>query len=228
MIEPSSLTTEDRHHLACVVAGSAELSRILDDLVVATRSKPAPARLEPVSVLAAARSVAEFTSLLGYSFGIECQEAEVVADGDQLRHVIRNLVVNACRHGASPVMLRGRCAEGDYVFQVVDCGEGIPGGLDSVRPQGPLAGAQGIRVARLLLESMNTTLAYRRLAGETHLIFTLPLVAPATNPVGGESPNRQKGKRDAHPASPAERRPEDVSARRHHHHPQLRPPACRV
>ncbi|WP_052667191.1 sensor histidine kinase [Nitriliruptor alkaliphilus] len=52
------------------------------------------------------------------------------ADPSQLEQIVENLLVNADRYGAPPVVVRAEPADGHVRIGVIDHGEGIAGGLD--------------------------------------------------------------------------------------------------
>jgi K+-sensing histidine kinase KdpD len=81
---------------------------------------------EDISLSDTVRTAIASTRELGFSTAMEFEEARVVADPEHLRHVIRNLVINAHRHGRTPVAVRSRVHGNRCQIGVVDQGPGVP------------------------------------------------------------------------------------------------------
>lgn len=181
-------TDEDTEAVTTVIAQSVELSCLVDDLTTTARIDAGLLSVEAGAVaigdeIAAATG---FVDLLGSRVQVDCQDAEVLADPELLRHVVRNLLFNAHRHGHPPISVRGRPTEDRYVLQVVDEGSGITDGAESAMfgrfvhggddDQGRRALGLGLAVAKELTGLMDGEIAYRRFQDETHFIVDLPLV----------------------------------------------------
>jgi PAS domain S-box-containing protein len=126
------LTTEERDELAeGLHRNAAQLRRLLDDLLTASRAQARTLDLRPVSLVVDE----QLASLVG-AIGNTHPNAEVVldvppgltahADPGRFGQMVDNLVLNALRHGHPPVTIRGR-PEGDQVVVTVsDTGPGVP------------------------------------------------------------------------------------------------------
>lgn len=181
-------TDEDTEAVTTVIAQSVELSCLVDDLTTTARLDANLLSIEPrpVAVGDAIATATAFVDLLGTSVDVDCREADVLVDPDVFRHVVRNLLFNAHRHGRPPITVRGQPTEDRYVLQVVDEGPGIPAGVESAMfgrfvhgdddDPGHRAVGLGLAVAQELTELMGGEIAYRRFQGETHFILDLPLV----------------------------------------------------
>lgn len=185
MLEPGTEAAEEP--VRQVIAQSAELSRLIDDLVTTARIDAELLTTEPetVSVKEEAEIVAEFVRLLGAEVSVELSDAQVEVDRDHFRHILRNLLVNGYRHGSHRVSVRGQACGDEYVCQVVDQGAGIPEEMEKQLftrfvhqgDVGRLPGSMGLGLAVVgeLAERMKCAISYRRIKGETHFVITLPI-----------------------------------------------------
>ena len=83
--------------------------------------------LRPVDVGALVRLVALEWQLAGKPVSVDAPEhCEVRADPEALRRILGNLIDNAHKHGAEPVVVEVETRNGDAVVSVVDHGPGIP------------------------------------------------------------------------------------------------------
>jgi len=124
-----------REELAAAVTSAAEeterLARLADDLLVLARADAGrlPVRREAVRVgdvldRVAARAGDARVAVEG--------DTGLVVDADPLRleQALGNLLDNALRHGAAPVVLRAAAEGDDVVLHVLDAGPGLPAELD--------------------------------------------------------------------------------------------------
>lgn len=195
LLDATDLASSEADAVQAIVAQSAEMSRLVDDLVTASRLDAGLVVIndEAVSVFEAAQEAAKFLRLMGGEVSIECRDDHVRADAEMLRHMIRNLLVNAHRHGLPGVSIRGQASGDRYVLQVVDRGPGISSEMqsrlftrffhpgDGHRVAGSLG--LGLAVVNELAAMMGCSVSYARLNGETHFIVMLPLAKPRTTEV---------------------------------------------
>lgn len=184
-LEPDNESNEEA--VRQVVAQSAEMSRLIDDLVTTARLDAELLTVEPqaVSVKEEAEVVAEFVRLLGAEVSVELSDAQVEVDRDHFRHILRNLLVNGYRHGSSKVSVRGQACGDEYICQVVDQGGGIPEEMETQLfsrfvhqgEDGRLPGSMGLGLAVVgeLAKQMKCVISYRRIKGETHFVIALPI-----------------------------------------------------
>lgn len=186
-IDMDGLDREMTTAVRSMVSRSAELSGIVDDLIVAARADAGllSADAAPASVMEQVESVVDYIRLMGGDASIECQDATVLIDAEKFRHVLRNLLVNAHRHGLAPIAIRGQSTGDRYICQVVDSGPGVAPELaddlfrrfvhtgGSGREAGSLG--LGLAVAKELATEMSTEISYRHINGETHFVLIIPL-----------------------------------------------------
>lgn len=201
LVDARLLGDDNAEAIHAVVSQSVELSRVVDDLVVRARLDGASLALDPrpVPVLDGVRTAVDLVEVMGADVAVECQEGEVVVDPDAFRHVLRNLLVNAHRHGLPPLTVRGRQFGDLYICQVVDGGSGVSPEAErnmfkSTRAENddsrPGAVGLGLAVAHDLATRMGCALSYRHIRGETHFVLTIPL-SPSSNQEAAPSPPRR-------------------------------------
>jgi PAS domain S-box-containing protein len=126
------LTPEERTELADGVNRSAaQLRRLLDDLLTASRARTRTLDLRPARLVVDEQLVGLVAALRNAQPG-----AEVVldappgliayADPGRFGQMVDNLLLNAVRHGHPPVMVGARGDGGQVVVTVSDAGPGVP------------------------------------------------------------------------------------------------------
>ena len=181
------IDSEQKEAANMIISESAELSRMVDDLVTAAQMDAGALSLviQPVSMLTAVEKVCDFMNLLGAEIGIDLQDLDVMVDPERFSQVLRNLVTNAHRHGKPTVTIRGNVAKGRYVCHVVDQGPGVAIGDRSRlfnRFSSSVFGSQftgsvglGLAVVAELTVQMGCEISYRRIRGETQFVLSIPL-----------------------------------------------------
>lgn len=170
VLESNELTPENRELLEIVADQANEMARIIEDLLVASRSHEHQLTVELAAVDACAevRNVASGRDVTVKADGT----AMVKADPGRLRQIVRNLVTNAARYGEPPIEI-AVIPEGRRVkIEVSDHGPPIPSGsqerifepfqsaLDEPdRPAGSVG--LGLAVSRMLARRMGGDLTYR-------------------------------------------------------------------
>ncbi|MEX1208543.1 MAG: HAMP domain-containing sensor histidine kinase [Acidimicrobiia bacterium] len=114
----------------------------------------------------------------------------VLADAARVRQVVRNLVGNAIRYGAPPIVMRAESHEGSVRIVVADQGVEIPdrtvarmfdaffsGGESSARQPGSIG--LGLAVSQRLARLMGGELSYARVGDETQFVLELPSASVA-------------------------------------------------
>jgi signal transduction histidine kinase len=187
-------TAEIRELIGLIAEQSREIADIVEDLLVFTRTEhfsfvvhTEPTRVDDLvksavaSVPAAARS------------GLSMRRIEsVLASCDPLRtrQIIRNLVVNAHRHGGERIFIEARSMpEGDVVITVADSGGRIPDEIQATMfepyasnnsSDGAMASlGLGLTVSRQLARKMGGDLFYRW-DGESRFELHLPKAIAGT------------------------------------------------
>jgi PAS domain S-box-containing protein len=118
-------------------SSAARLRRLLAELLTASRLEAGAVELDlhPVAVadVLQAATAAARRSHPGAQIDVDVDPGlSVRADRDRLAQAVDNLVGNALRHGAPPVVLSAAAVDGDVVLRVSDHGAGVP---DAVRPR---------------------------------------------------------------------------------------------
>ncbi len=169
---------------------SNELSRMVEDLLATMRLGDGLMSTRPTVISAekAVENVLEGFGDEGRAVQVEMDDGHVSADPLQLKHVMRNLISNAIRHGDGRRMVVGMEVEGAYRISVVDHGDGIAEGIDpdaSFAHGGhtPLITGSigiGLSVAYNLAALMGTEMHYAREGDMTVFWFDLPIAQPKT------------------------------------------------
>ncbi len=171
--------------LRLVYAEAADLSRMVDDLVVAARLKTGEVRFrkEDVDVVTEVWDVVEAAAEPG-QVRVEVAPGVVRGDKHRFRQIIRNLLANAIRYGGPDIMIEGGAVGWSYRVVVSDDGPGLqtdePGKLfdrfsgseDTSLERGGLG--LGLSVVKSLTEGMGGTVRYERIDGRTNFAVDLP------------------------------------------------------
>lgn len=186
MVEEPAVASEEIAQL--IASESADLSRMVDDLLTAAKSDNEGLVFRQ-EVVDAAAEVKKVLKPLAYIAAIPTLLADgrISADRLRFRQVMRNLLSNAIKYGAAPLAVRGRVDGESYVIEVIDSGPGVPPEIRSRiferyvhQGQAPLLTGSvglGLSIARLLAEKMGGSLTYRRTKDFTVFELRLPLVA---------------------------------------------------
>ncbi|MGH8958653.1 MAG: sensor histidine kinase [Acidimicrobiia bacterium] len=172
---------------------SAELSRMVEDLLVAARLEAEALTIQPgaTDIRHEIDVVVAPWIRAGRTIQMDVPDALVWADPLRLRQVIRNLLSNALKHGGEQVGIWARIEREQLVCSVVDNGLGVSNDIagklferfvhDGRRAL--LAGSVGLglNIARSLMLEMEGDLVYERIRGTTWFTFRLPL-APMVTP----------------------------------------------
>ena len=184
----------NRVNAQIILSESADLSRMVDDLLISVRAEELGVMSKSDTLSAAsetARVLRPFAQE-GTNLAQSIEDAPIWVDGLQFRQIVRNLVANARRHGGSRIAVIGRAAGDNYQLTVVDDGPGVP---DSLRPRmferfvhrgsEPLVAGSlglGLSIARSLAELMGGDLSYERSDGLTRFVLTVPLSTEPLKP----------------------------------------------
>ncbi len=167
---------------------SAELSRMVEDLLMAARLEAGELTIERCSVDIGDEIAAVLAPFIrgGWPVEMRATPGEAWVDALRLRQVLRNLVSNAVKHGGPNIGVFGRTAGGTYLVSVVDDGAGVsPEIADRLFDrfvhdgrEALLAGSVGLglNIARSLTEAMGGTLVYERIGSSTVFTVSLPMV----------------------------------------------------
>ena len=173
--------------MAHLVGQAAEMTHHLDNLLVSSRALTRSVLIadEDVDLLHEANRAVEALAP-GSAVTIEGDPCVARADAVRVRHILRNLLVNAQQHGGQRVTLRVSRDGPIARASVIDDGAGIArehegAVFESIRarPRGsgsPEAAGLGLYVARLLARMMGGDVVFRRDAGLTIFDVELPAV----------------------------------------------------
>lgn len=166
---------------------SAELARMVEDLLVAAHDADAPLAMDSSSVAIAEELDAVIAPFQrrGHTIGGTYGSGTVTGDQLRIRQILRNLVSNAIQHGGPTIRVYGAVAGSYYVVSVEDDGPGVPENLAPRlfsrfvhKGDAPLTTGSvglGLAVAHLLAEAMNGMLEYDRVTDRTSFVLSLPL-----------------------------------------------------
>lgn len=192
LLQQSELQAADREVVGMIVEQSAELSRMVDDLLTAARADADALTIQTREVSIQDQVIEEvhFLKLMQTEAEVACQEAQVLVDPERFRQILRNLLVNAHKHGGAKIKVRGVVKEDGYVLTVIDNGLGVPAHVEQrlfsrfvhTGNSPVLTGSVGLGLAivRELCRLMDCQVSYRRVRGETWFSLTLPL-APSNS-----------------------------------------------
>lgn len=174
LVSDSGLTSDPLfvHEAGTTILGEANRLRgMVDDILVTARGQADDlayehARFRLVTEVDAA--VDPFRTI-GAKIEFDCDETEILGDRHRLRHVLRNLIDNALRHGLAPVHITGRLRPDGYDLTVIDHGTGPP--LDDLFRTFAHSGEDalvtgslglGLGVCRALCDGMGIELSHER------------------------------------------------------------------
>lgn len=182
-----------RELVGFIVTESAELSRMIDDLVAAGRidADAISYELEPVPVLDEIREVVRPFRRRGISVEVDDISIVVLADRMRLSQILRNLVSNAAKHGGSEIAVTAYTRDDTAVIEVIDDGAGVAEDVKGrlfdryVHKDGSavVTGSVGLglAIARSFAQGMGGSLGYERVEELTIFELRLPL-APSEKP----------------------------------------------
>jgi two-component system OmpR family sensor kinase len=166
---------------------SAELGRMVEDLLVSARSEAGTLALamRPVDIATELEAVLVPLRRSSHRFESDLDEAPVWADPLRVRQILRNLLSNAVRHGGTTITVSGHTDNGRVTIVVADDGDGVPQELvprlftrfvhegSEALTEGSVG--LGLAVVKSLTDAMDGTVAHERSGGWTKFVFSLPL-----------------------------------------------------
>ena len=186
-----SMTAAERSEVLASIARQAQdVSDIVEDLLIATRSESGELAVtrEPVDVAEEIATVLKNGGSHTEGVEVEIVAASTVISGDpgRVRQIVRNLLTNAERYGGSDVRIDIRERSTEIVVTVSDDGGGVQterldtlftsaGGVSAATVSG--SAGLGLSICRNLAELMGGTLDYERRDGRTRFILSLPSLA---------------------------------------------------
>ncbi len=179
------LSEAERVEMMHLVAGqAADMSHIVDDLLVAARAEIGTVGMDFGVVDLQAEIESSVDGLALPDVTLPEAAPSVIADPSRVRQILRNLLVNAGRYGGPQVEIRAGTTGDRAWLEVRDDGDGVPAEqvthiFDpySTAHAGGVTGSVGLglSVARQLTELMDGSLTYHRDADESVFRLELPL-----------------------------------------------------
>ncbi|GMQ86599.1 MAG: hypothetical protein BMS9Abin07_2185 [Acidimicrobiia bacterium] len=175
---------EKQELIAIIADQSLDVSRIVDDLLVAATTDTGGLEFisQPVDLAGEAASVLQS---IGHAIPIEADGTiePVLADPTRVRQIVRNLLTNAIRYGGPSIRVVVSESGDHTALEVRDNGSPLPHQLRATifepyfraRPQAGVTGSVGLglTVSRQLAQHMGGELTYDHDGSET--VFTLAL-----------------------------------------------------
>lgn len=187
LAEGGDIGTEASAEMARVVADqAAELTRMVDDLLVASRFDSIGVAVDRTTVeldAVIASAVAPFERA-GEKVSWQPTSTSLVTDGARLRHILVNLISNAVKHGGAKIGIAVRAGDGPVHIAVWDNGDGVPLEMEERmferfvhRDEAPLLAGSvglGLAVAGRLAVALGGAITYTRDHERTHFVVSLP------------------------------------------------------
>jgi signal transduction histidine kinase len=183
--------TEALELITLINHDSAELSRMVEDLLTAARldSDALNFHYEAVPMLGEIDSVITPMRRAGATVSTDGDDEVVWADRARVRQIIRNLVSNAIRHGGDTVKVVIDQRSRVMALTVTDNGDGVTADVEARLfdrfvhdGRAPLLTGSvglGLSIARSLAKTMGGDITYVRALGWTNFVLTLPLATAA-------------------------------------------------
>jgi len=189
--DDSDLSPEDRHEMVqLLVQQSGDITNIVDDLLVAAKADVGELEVTSVGVdlrAQAAQAIETMDFAIREQVAVPENSVACVGDPARVRQIIRNLISNAKKYGGDQIRVRIENMDDVGVISVSDDGPGIPEDsrdkiFDAYERGGQAATGVpslglGLHICRTLAHRMGGDLIYRREAGWTEFMLTLPIRA---------------------------------------------------
>lgn len=193
-------SSTDRQEMAGIIANEAsELSRMVDDLITASRLTSTGVEVEVVatSIAPVVESAIAPFERAGLEVIRNLNGTVATVDPARLRHILVNLISNAARHGGDKVGVDVSSSDDTVEIEVWDNGSGVPEDrVDRLFApyandgQSPILTGSvglGLAVAAQLADRMDGRLDYQRYGGRSYFVLTVPGCEPETAREASES-----------------------------------------
>lgn len=187
--EPSDLTDADRTEMVNIlVEQSADLTNIVDDLLIAARGSQDKLEVVRVGVDMRAQAAQVLKTMCPANLEVTLQGAPVrcVGDPQRVRQIIRNLISNAVRYGGPEIFVEVGSGGETGCLTVADNGPGIPAEIsdrifEAYERGGDSPGLTqalglGLFISKTLAVLMDGDLNYHHEDGRSSFTLTLPLL----------------------------------------------------
>lgn len=178
---------EARELLRVISSESAELSRMVEDLLTAGRLDAETFEIarESVVIGTTIQAVVAPMQRAGHTIDVRGPNAVVAADTARVRQILRNLLSNAVKHGGADIEVSTMVAGNELHLTVADSGPGVDPELvprifdrfvhDGTAPLLTGSVGLGLAISRSLAAHMGGDLTYERYSGWTAFTLMLPL-----------------------------------------------------
>jgi signal transduction histidine kinase len=208
-----------------IIRDAADLSRMVDDLLVAAKAENDGLNflVESVSIERELDEALVSFKRTEKTLIKKVDDEHVLVDRLRVRHVIRNLISNAEKHGGMTITIRGQVDGDRYLLEVIDDGPGVSEEFSARlferfvhEGDAPLTTGSvgvGLSVAQALAVGMECQVRHEQRANETVFLIDMPLAvsdAPASIPsddVASLSDGRTESEEDRSPDSELRRPP---------------------
>lgn len=175
LLEDPGLQNEAHELIGLINASSSDLSRMVNDLLMAARIDAGALTIDlaQVDIGDEVRAVVTVYRRSGENIEVAVPPLKAYADPLRVRQAIHNLVSNALRHGGSQVVISARDTDRGPVLVVADNGPGLPSDMEGKvferfahkGRQAVVAGSVGLGLAicKELAVQMGGDLEYRRI-----------------------------------------------------------------
>lgn len=186
--------TESLELITMINDDSAELSRMVDDLLAAARIDAGALSYEikPLELMSEVEHLVDQFRRAGSSLEVLGARTIGMADRSRLRQILRNLISNAERHGGNLIEVDVAVTDGRAAIRVLDDGDGVPPGMEdrlfarfvhdgrATLTSGSVG--LGLAIARQMARDMGGDITYERALGMTLFSVMLPLAPPDALP----------------------------------------------
>lgn len=198
LLESELDPTEAEEMLTIINAGSSDLSRMVEDLLVAARIDAGALSYSPrrIDLSAETRQVVAPYIRAGDSIELRIPKMEVYADPLHVRQILHNLVSNARKHGGDHILITGMVQSSRAMLVVADDGPGLPPHVEENlfqrfvnRGREALTAGSvglGLAISKELAMGLGGSIHYKRVDGWT--TFTVRLRALPQVDEGSEHP----------------------------------------
>ena len=187
LLERHGFDQEERELLGLINASSADLSRMVNDLLTAARidARALTSQTDEVDLATEVAAVVRPYLHQGHAIDVRVPAIAVRADPLHVRQIIHNLVSNALRYGGGSTLITASTRAGSGLLIVADDGPGLPSHMeDGVFRRFVHSGRSsvvtgsvglGLAICRELADKMGGSVRYQRIGGRTTFVLSLPL-----------------------------------------------------
>ena len=173
---------------------SAELSRMVDDLLAAARidAQALAYEMRPLELMSEVEHLVDQFRRTGSSLEVVGARTIGMADRSRLRQILRNLISNAERYGGNLIEVDVAVVGGQAVIRVLDDGAGVDPTMEERLFTRFVHGGTatltsgsvglGLAIARQMARDMGGDITYERALGMTLFSVMLPLAPPDALP----------------------------------------------